>query len=123
MQYRYKAYMTSVDGQIRLLVRESVGIRGITRILCISKGTVLTRIKELAARIKKPIDASSKASFEVDELWTYLNRKENEYWVVYAIDRRARSAVDFVVGKRIKATLKQLIDSLLITQKEIGVPQ
>jgi insertion element IS1 protein InsB len=113
LQYRYKAYMTSVDGQIGLLVRESVGIRGITRILCISKGTALARIKELAARIKKPIDAPSKASFEVDELWTYLIRKENEYWIAYAIDRRTRSVVDFVVGKRTKATLKELVDGLL----------
>ena len=67
--------MASVDGQVRLLVRESVGIRGITRILNISKGAVLSRIKELSARIKKPIDALPKASFEVDELWTYMGPK------------------------------------------------
>jgi insertion element IS1 protein InsB len=112
-QYRYKACVASVDGQIRLLIRESVGIRGITRILCISKGTVLARIKKVAARIKQPIDSPSNASFEVDELWTYLNRKQNEYWVAYAIDRRTRSVVDFVVGKRTKDTLKELVDRLL----------
>lgn len=70
-----------MNGQIRLLVQESVGIRGIARVLCISKGTVLARIKGLAERIRKPVVASSKAAFEVDELWTYVNRKENECWV------------------------------------------
>jgi insertion element IS1 protein InsB len=65
--------MASTDVQVRLLVREGMGIRGITRILNISKGTVFARIKELAARIKKPMDAVHKASFEVDELWTYLD--------------------------------------------------
>ena len=59
------------------------------------------------------MDVPSKAVFEVDELWTYLNRKDNEHWMAYAIDRRTRSVVDFVVGKRAKSTLKELIDRLL----------
>jgi insertion element IS1 protein InsB len=112
-QYHYKACLSSVDGQIRQLVRESVGIRGITRILNISKGTVVARIQELAAKINNPVDARPKVSLEVDELWTYINQKENEYWIAYAIDRRTRSVVDFVVGKRTKVTLKHLVDRLL----------
>ena len=41
-------------------------------------------------------------------------RKDNEYWVAYAIDRRTGMVVDFVVGKRTKATLKELIERLLL---------
>ena len=55
----------------------------------------------------------------MDELWTYINRKENEYWVAYTIDRRTRSVVDFIVGKRTKATLKELIDRLFYMNPEI----
>ena len=113
LNYQYKAYATSTGQQIKALVRESVGVRGIARILGISRETVMSRIQLAADAIMKPIDKLDQASLEVDELWTYINRKDNEYWVAYAIDRRTRSVVDFVVGKRTKATLKELVDGLL----------
>jgi insertion element IS1 protein InsB len=111
--YRYKAYRKPTGEEIKSLVRESVGMRGIARVLGISRQTVSARIILLADALQKPIDVSEHVTLEVDELWTYLNRKEDEYWVAYALDRRTRSVVDFVVGKRTKATLKELIDRLL----------
>ena len=111
--YRYKACSASTSRQIKALVRESVGVRGIARILGIARQTVLKRTVLIAKTISRPVDKLDQPSFEVDELWTYLNRKDNEYWVAYAIDRRTRSVVDFVVGTRTKATLKELIDRLL----------
>ncbi|WP_188938378.1 IS1 family transposase [Puia dinghuensis] len=112
-RYQYKAYSASTDSQIRSLVCESVCIRGIARVLGIARGTVLDRIRGLAAIITSPACQSDQISLEVDELWTYINRKDNEYWVAYAINRGNSVVVDFVVGKRTKATLKQLIDRLL----------
>jgi insertion element IS1 protein InsB len=50
--------------------------------------------------------------FEVDELWTYIGQKENEHWVAYALNQ-SKDVVDFVVGKRTLATLRQLTDRLL----------
>jgi insertion element IS1 protein InsB len=111
--YRYKACAASTSRQIKALVRESVGIRGIARILGIARQTVLKRILSMAEAISRPVVMLDQVSLEVDELWTYIKRKENEYWVAYAIDRRTRLVVDFIVGKRTKATLKELIDSLL----------
>ena len=90
-----------------------MGVRGIARILGIARKTVLKRIVLIAKTISRPVDKLDQPNLEVDELWSYINRKENEYWVAYAIDRRTRSVVDFVVGKRTKATLKELIDNLL----------
>lgn len=111
--YRYRAYAESTDIQINQLVRESVGIRGIARIMNISCGTVLGRIRRIAAGIAKPAPQERELQLEVDELWTFLEVKHNEYWVAYAMDRSSRKVIDFVVGKRTKATLKQLIDDLL----------
>jgi insertion element IS1 protein InsB len=95
------------------LLCESVGIRGIARILQIGINTVMKRIGAVANRIVKPVILMDQPSFEVDELWTYVGQKENEYWLAYALDRRTRQVVDFVIGKRTKATLKGLIDNLL----------
>ena len=55
------------------------GIRGISRVLKIATNTVLGRIKRIAEATSKPAISQGQPSFEVDELWTYIGRKENEY--------------------------------------------
>jgi IS1 family transposase len=52
----------------------------------------------------------------VDELWTYIGRKDNEHWVAYGLDKATGQVVDFIIGKRTKGTLKILIDSLITLQ-------
>jgi insertion element IS1 protein InsB len=95
------------------LVCESVSIRGIARVMQIAVNTVLSRIKTIADGISKPPELSDHPIFEVDELWTYIGRKDNEYWLAYGLDRATGKVADFVIGKRNKRTLKTLIDSLL----------
>ncbi len=112
-EYIYPACAGNINPMMRLLIVESVGIRGISRVLRISTGAVLRRIKLLASRTKKPALREEHPIFEVDELWTYIGQKENEYWLAYGLDRKTKEVVDFVIGKRTKKTLKILIDRLL----------
>src|ERR1700743_3494944 len=109
ISYRYKGCLATTNHQIKRLVCEGVGIRGIARVLSIGRQTVLNKVKGMAEAIKRPAVKMDVISIEVDELWTYIGRKNNEYWVAYAIDRKTRKVVDFVVGKRKKATLKKMI--------------
>jgi len=118
-KYRYQAYNGTTDKYIRSLSCESVGIRGIARVLGIAKGTVSSRIQILARNCERPTLKDLQCTFEVDELWTYIGRKENEYWIAYALNRQTRQVVDFVIGKRTKATLKELIDRLLLSNPKI----
>ena len=111
-EYSYQACWGKINETIRSLVCESVGIRGISRILKIATNTVLERIRRIADSISRPPITKDEPTFEVDELWTYIGRKENEYWLAYALDRRGQVA-DFVIGKRTKTTLRGLIDRLL----------
>jgi insertion element IS1 protein InsB len=97
---------------VRSLVCESVGIRGISRVLGIAGITVMQCIRRIAAAIQRPPIEKDQPCFEVDELWTYIGRKANEHWVGYALDKE-RKVVDFVVGKRSVSTLRQLTDRLL----------
>ena len=103
---------------IRRLVCESAGIRSISRILEIGVNTVVRKIVKMADSTVAPGREQS-ASWEVDELWTYIGRKENEYWIAYALNRQTRQVVDFIIGKRTKATLKELIDRLLLSNPKI----
>jgi len=117
--YRKVACQTGINQQIKDLLCEGVGIRGISRVLRIAIGTVLRRIKALAAGAARPAIVGAHLSPEVDELWTYVGRKANEYWIAYALDHQTRGVVDFIVGKRTKGTLKTLIDVLLAAHPKI----
>ena len=117
--YAYKAYQRAINGYIWSLSYESIGIRGIARVLGVAIGTVSNRILVLAKAIDPPHVGEKCSVFEVDELWTYIGRKSNEYWIAYALDRKTRQVIDFVIGKRTKATLKQLIDRLLLLEPSV----
>ena len=112
--------MSGIHGRAhQSYICESIGIRGAARVLGIALQTVSNKIRRLASGIERPKKCFDKPSLEVDELWTFVERKGNDYWIAYAIDRRTRSVVDFVIGKRTKMTLKQLIDRLLILKPKI----
>ncbi len=112
--YRYRACEQDNVAMIKRLVCESAGIRSIGRILQIGVNTVVRKIVKAAHSIITP-ERELSAAWEVDELWTYIGRKENEYWIAYALNRQTRQVVDFVIGKRTKVTLKELIDRLLLS--------
>jgi insertion element IS1 protein InsB len=82
-------------------------------VLKIAANTVLSRIQIIAGSISKPSSLRNQLVFEVDELWTYIGHRNNEYWLAYALNKATRKVVDFVIGKRTKGTLKILINSLL----------
>jgi insertion element IS1 protein InsB len=76
----------------------SVSIRGIGRVLQITATTVISRIKCIAGSIPKPPIPVNRAVYEVDEMMTYIKRKQNRYCIVYALCSHTKQVVDFAVG-------------------------
>lgn len=112
--YVYMAYHPDINSRIVAYLKEGVGIRGTARLLKISKTTVLRRILEIAANVPRPKLSESHQSYEMDELRTYIRSKQNEVWICYAINRKTREVVDFVVGRRTKKNLSQVTEILLL---------
>jgi insertion element IS1 protein InsB len=112
--YRYRACEQDNVAMIKRLVCESAGIRSIARVLQIGVNTVVRESEKAAGSMVVP-EREMFATWEVDELWTYIGRKDNEYWIAYALNRKTRKVVDFIIGKRTKATLKKLIDRLSLS--------
>lgn len=112
-EYSYQAYGNGINNQIKLFVKEGLGIRSISRLLNISPKTVLSRIKHISIQLKTPIQASNKI-YELDELCTYVGYKKRRIWVAYSIRRDTKEVIGFTVGNRTHKTLKVLIDRLLI---------
>jgi IS1 family transposase len=112
-----KAYEPTINSSTTAFVKEGCGIRSIARLLHISPNTVLGRIKAIASAIIKPVVTIGR-TYEVDELKTYVANKSNECRVIYALDKQTGQVVDFKAGRRTKANLKGVTDTLLLANSK-----
>ena len=116
LEYVYKAYSPGINELIMSLLKESCGIRSISRITNISAKTVLSRILKISKTIKPPYFQKPGCKFEVDELWSFTGNKENLTWITYAIERETRIVIDFIVGSKSKENIRPLVNKVLLLQ-------
>lgn len=98
------------------LLKEGCSIRGISRILKISKDTVLSRILTIAKTIEAPVFNLKGKIFQVDEMWSFIGCKQNVSWITYAIEKDSGTVIDYHIGRKTKETIRPLIDRILVTQ-------
>ncbi|WP_194150826.1 IS1 family transposase [Flavobacterium pectinovorum] len=113
--YTSNAYKSNTNKKIIQLTKEGLGIRSTARILKISPTTLLKRIVSIARNIAKPIISKGK-TYEVDEMCTYIRRKRNFIWLVYALEKESKNVVSFNVGKRTNKTLSHVLDTLKLSE-------
>jgi len=92
--YNYQAYKIETNPLLISLLKEGCSIRGISRVLKISKDTVLSRLLKISNQIKTPYFNKLGCKFEVDEMWTFINNKGNFTWITYAIERETKHIID-----------------------------
>lgn len=92
------------------------GIRDISGIMEISATTVIERIKELSRKIVMPFIFFKGRRYEVDELKTYVKRKENEYWICCSLDKENSQIMSLGVGRRTKKTLQKALGPILLSE-------
>jgi IS1 family transposase len=91
---------------IKIMLVRGIGIRDISVILKISITKVLKTLKSMKCRIKPKKDHYD--CLEVDEFWTYVGKKKNKIWLLYAYHRATGEIVAFVWGKRDLKTAQKL---------------
>lgn len=100
LQLAYKATM------------ERCSLRGVARILGMSRKTIMQEMKKRLSRLKKlkkmTFSAQSGDIVEVDELWSFVGNKGEQCWVWTAICRRTRQIVAFAIGDRSAKTARTL---------------
>lgn len=116
--YSYTAYQDTTNTLIKSMLKEGCGILSISRIIGISKNTVLSRMLKVSKQIKAPYFNKLGCKFEVDEMWTFIKRKEDFTWITYAIERETKHVVDFFVGRKTKETIRPLINKILLLNPE-----
>jgi len=115
--YKYAGCQPQINNRISTLTCEGCGIRSISSVLKISMTTVLSKIRTIASKIRKPLIAIGK-EYEVDEIRTYCKLKERKVWIVYALRRDTKEVVDFAVGRRTLKTLGRVTNTLQLSGAE-----
>jgi insertion element IS1 protein InsB len=88
------------------------GIRDITRVLGVSPNTVLKRLRRHAAKLKRSRLPAHIAELEVDEMWSFVGKKEHQAWLWYAFEPRSHQIVAWTVGQRTDQTCRRLLRQL-----------
>jgi insertion element IS1 protein InsB len=115
LERTYRGTLSYIINMIKLMLVRGVGIRDISVALKISVKKVLKTLTSSKCEIKparKHYDC-----LEIDEFWTYVGRKTNKIWLIYAYHRETGEIVAYVWGKRDLKTAKKLRKRL----KRLGV--
>ena len=83
---------------IKIMLVRGIGIRDISTVLNISITKVLKVLKSGIYRIQPK--RTHYDCLEIDEFWTYVRKKKNNVWLIYAYHRGSVEIVAFVWGKR-----------------------
>ena len=91
---------------------ERCSLRGVERIFDIARQTVTrwiaTPIQKLPEVKDLLLPASVDDVLELDEIWSFVLKKDHPRWLWAALCRRTRQIIAFVIGDRSKATCHRL---------------
>lgn len=124
-RYQQKTYIyklsTKADEEIIVKLNNiGVGISGIASFTGLSKSGIINKIRAIASKIKRIKIIEDQQEYEVDEMHTIIKSKENPCYIIYALNRRTRQVVDFIVGRRTKENIGKIIGGLkLLNPKRI----
>lgn len=102
----YNGCHSQKDSKIRNLMVRGSGIKDIAYIEKVSQGKVLATLEKCNYQIIPK--QSHYDRLEVDELWTFVGKKSNRQWLIYAYHRDTGEIVAYVWGKRDLKTVKRL---------------
>ena len=105
----YKGTLSTISNQIRKMLVRGSGVRDIAIVLCVSVYKVLST---LAATEYDISPKKHYSKLEIDEFWTFVGKKANKQWLIYAYDRESREIVAYVMGDRSKKTAEKLREKL-----------
>ncbi len=105
-------YDAGTRTQVQHAIMERVSLRGIARIFGLSRRTVARWIEQWATRLP-PLETTLVAAqvddvLELDELWSFVLKKEHKRWVWVALCRRTRQIVAYFIGDRSEASCLHL---------------
>jgi IS1 family transposase len=111
----YRGCLSWIVGIVKIMLVRGIGIRDISTTLGISITKVLKVLKPTKYQIKPKL--SHYDCLEIDEFWTYVGKKKNKVWLIYAYHRGSGEIVAYVWGNRDTKTAENLKERI----KELGI--
>ncbi len=120
---------TTVCSEIKQLIDrlllERISLRGIARVIQVSWSWLQDYVNQRLAQTPRQIGASGKLpgrlTIECDELWSFVDSKNNEVYIWLAIDRNSREIVGCFIGDRTRKSARQLWASLPSVYQQCAV--
>src|ERR1051325_1847914 len=91
-----------------MLLRGS-GVRDCAVVLGISVNCVLRHLVKAATEVVIKPQRNYYHRVQIDELWSYVGKKEKKVWILYAYCSESREILGFAMGKRNAKTVKNLM--------------
>lgn len=92
------------------------GVRDICRVLRVSINTVLKTIRQQAKQVCDPVVPARVTDLQIDEMWTFVGKKDNARWLWYAFDPARKKIVCWELGSRTDETCQRLLKKLSDSQ-------
>ena len=125
LKYVYEAKYKEISNKIIEMAINSSGIRDTSRVLKISPTTVIEKLKQQENKliqVNKPyLESLTKRQLEelypkmvkieeaeIDEMWSFVGKKEEQCWLWHAIDHRSGKLLAYVFGRRKDEVYKEL---------------
>jgi IS1 family transposase/transposase-like protein len=117
IQNPQKTYRNEQDiNLINKLLLERISLRGIARVMGMSLRTLQDYVnrfyRSISSKLKVKADGDLNLSIECDELWSFVNSKENPVYIWLALDRKNRLIVGVYFGDRSRETAEKFWKSL-----------
>ena len=107
------------------LLLERISLAGIARVVGVSKRWLQKYVNEKYNDIPKKVKIKKKLKgrliLECDELWSFVDNKENKVWIWLAKDRDTGEIVGVYIGSQDKIGTKGLWDSLPSVYRQCAV--
>ncbi len=122
LNYTNRGCLEEVKQKILEMAINGSGIRDTARVLSISPMTVIGNIKKQQKNIlqvnpnaiknlavnESQIDLCCANEAEIDEMWSFVAKKEEQRWLWYAINHNTSEILGYVLGRRKDTTFLEL---------------
>lgn len=88
------------------------GIRDISRALQVSTNRVLRLIRTAAESASEPVAPQRITSLEMDEFWSYVQKKKRQRWTWLAFDCQRQQVTAYHNGRRTDHSCARLVKKL-----------
>jgi IS1 family transposase/transposase-like protein len=116
LKYSYRAYLKYVRELVVPMCLNGSGIRDTARVLRVSATTVMKLIREQAENLPPEKLPGRVADVELDEMWSFVEKKKNQCWLWLAYSPKDRQMLAFSLGRRTDESLRKLLEKLSAVQ-------